>query len=114
MSYEKVRSINFKEHTITSAVNNIRPLMYRTWEFIECSSDRDFIVSLLSDISDGLIRLNKKYHYLYDIIKKADIDDLIDIKWNRNTSEDDINKTEKLIEEKLYNAYINYTEKIMK
>lgn len=65
MSYELVKKINLKKHTIVSASNNIHPYDYQEWTF-KADSDKDFIKEVLFNIVEGNFDLNSKSLWQWD------------------------------------------------
>ena len=100
MSYEIIRSINEKEHKITYATNNIRPLMFSTWtmKFKDGSpvSDRDFQVYMMRQLLEG--NFHASFSHKYSIIANA----------IRNT------RKYRELDEKLWNWNDTYTDEYMK
>ena len=109
MSYELVKNINFKKHTIYSATNNIRPLKYSTWEYLKNASDDEFIGSTLLDIKEGMLHLkNYNLYYLYEIIDNAHIEDDCEKLWDATLTEQEYKELRETIKNKLVSAYHNY------
>lgn len=57
MSYEIIRSINEKERSVTSASNNVRPLMYETYHCNKDMSVEEFRANVIVNLLWG------NYHY---------------------------------------------------
>ena len=109
MSYELVKNIDFKKHTITSAENNVRPLQYRKYKIEE--SDEAFIGSTLLDIQEGMLHLkNYNLFYLYKIIDNAHIEDDYEKLWSFTLAEQEYKELREIIKNKLVLAYKNYNK----
>ena len=67
--YEKVYSINFKKHTILSACNNVRPLIYEKWE-MKCENDKDFFIKLMKHCLDGNLHIMNRKSKWYEIVER--------------------------------------------
>ena len=87
MSYEKVKSISIKNRSITSACNNVRPLIYETWK-VKAESEEDFVKKVLIDFLDGNLQgcskaLYKFNHtiYVYPMTCEKE-NELYDKRWN--------------------------------
>lgn len=109
MSYELVKNIDFKKHTITSAENNVRPLQYRKHKIEE--SDYAFIGTTLLDIKEGMLHLkNYNLFYLHEIIKNADIENDCEKLWSPALTEQEYKELRETIKNKLVSAYKNYNK----
>lgn len=124
MSYIKVKNINIKKMTITGACNNIRPLIYETYN-LDFKTTADFIKHLLINTLDGNYHLaiNKNtLPILYAIsvynLKEEKATELYNKRWNNYdyktkkylyTKEEIEEATNELIDI-LYNIYLSYKE----
>lgn len=118
MSYEKVKSISIKNRSITSACNNVRPLIYQTWS-PACESEEEFIKMILINTLDGNLHLqiNKStLKFLWAVWQfrlNAENKELHDKRWNnydyKNRKElyikEEIAAATKETENRLYNLY---------
>lgn len=88
MSYEIVRSINEKERSVTSACNNLRPLMYETYHYNKDMSVEDFRASVIVDLLWGNYHYSNTKH-IYNLVAakvkaSKEYEDLEEKIWNWN------------------------------
>lgn len=120
MSYEILRSVNFKTHTFTCASNNVFPKDWYTNQYSlkEEYKNKDinecFVKFILINLLEGNFHLEDKFGrlaYLMDIIEKSNARPLDEKYWFDRTLSNDVKKElSKEIMDKLYKTYLSYKD----
>lgn len=121
MSYEILRSVNFKTHTFTCASSNVFPKDWYTNEYSlkEEYKNKDvnecFVKFLLINLLEGNFHLEDKFgrlSYLMDIIEKSNARPLNEkFRFDKTLSNDEKKELSKEITDKLYETYLSYEDK---